>query len=163
MKLLGPTKYPRLNEGTGFVFLLFSVALICALVSYHPLDRSWNTATSGDRRPVNLIGPAGAFTADLLLQAAGLGAFTVPALLLVLAWRWFLSKPIEAQFFKTVGAVSLVLGVCTAFSLGPEWRPFSGTITVGGLVGRLLADWLVSMLNPLGAVLTTGSVIVRSG
>lgn len=162
MKFLGPTKYPRLNEGTGFVFLLVSVALICALISYHPLDPSWNTATSYDIRPVNLIGPAGALVSDFLLQVAGLGAFTIPALLLVLAWRWFSSRPIEAQFFKTFGAISLVLAVCTAFSLGPEWRPFGGTIAAGGMAGRLLADWLVSLLNPLGAVLTTAAAIVLS-
>src|SRR4051812_41108680 len=125
MKILGPTQIPRLNEGIGLVFLALGIALVCALISYHPLDLSWNTATA-DVRPVNLIGRAGAIVSDLLLQIGGLGSFTLPFLLMALGWKWFRSDPIEAQFFKVFGSVTLVLGVCTAFSLGPNWRPFGG-------------------------------------
>src|SRR5918993_383009 len=161
MRFLGPTRYPRLNEGIGLVLLALGVALICSLVSYYPQDPSWNTATS-EVRPLNLIGRAGAHAADAQLQFAGLGAFTIPALLVMLAWKWFRSEPIDAQVIKSIGAVSLVVGVCTAFSLGPQWRPFGGTITAGGLIGNLAADYLDSQFNPLGAVLLTASVIILS-
>ena len=161
MRFLGPTRYPRLNEGIGLVLLALGVALTCALVSYYPQDPSWNTATSGTR-PLNLIGRAGAHAADALLQFAGLGAFTIPALLMLLAWKWFRSELIDAQILKSAGAVALVVGVCTAFSLGPQWRPFGGTIAAGGLIGNLAADYLDSQLNPLGAILLTASVIVLS-
>src|SRR4051812_39012072 len=161
MKFLGPTQYPRLNEGAGLVFLALGIALTCALISYHPLDPSWNTATVAVR-PVNLIGRAGSHVADLLLQIGGLGSFTLPALLVALAWKWFRSDPIEAQFFKVFGAVTLVLAVCTAFSLGPQWRPFGGTIAVGGTLGHLLADCLLLEFNTVGAILITASAIILS-
>jgi S-DNA-T family DNA segregation ATPase FtsK/SpoIIIE len=143
------------------VLLALGIALICALVSYHPLDPSWNTATA-TAHPVNLIGRVGATVSDALLQFGGLGSFTLPFLLVALAWKWFRSDPIEAQFFKVSGAIALVLGVCTAFSLGPQWHPFGGRIAIGGLMGQLLADYLVSELNQLGAILFTGSVIILS-
>jgi DNA segregation ATPase FtsK/SpoIIIE, S-DNA-T family len=161
MRFLGPTRYPRLNEGVGLVLLALGIALTCSLVSYYPHDPSWNTATS-NVRPLNLIGRAGAHASDALLQLAGLGAFTIPALLMMLAWKWFRSDPIEAQLFKVAGAIALVVGVCTAFSLGPQWRPFGGTISAGGLIGNLAADYLDSQLNPLGAVLLTVSVLILS-
>src|SRR6476661_6557950 len=114
MTILGPTRHPRLNEGIGLVYLALGIAIILSLVSYHPADLSWNTV-GGAAKPLNLIGKAGAHVSDLLLQLAGLGAFTVPALLIALAWKWLRSEAIEAQTIKLVGAGALVLGTCTAF------------------------------------------------
>ena len=75
-----------MNEGMGLVLLALGIALTCALVSYHPLDASWDTATAATI-PMNLIGRVGAIAADALLQFAGVGSFTIPLLLVVLAWR----------------------------------------------------------------------------
>jgi S-DNA-T family DNA segregation ATPase FtsK/SpoIIIE len=144
------------------VFLALGIALICSLVSYHPLDPSWNTAAPADVRPLNLIGKVGAHTADLLLQFAGLGAFTIPALLVLMAWKWLRSEPIEAQFIKSVGSGMLVVGVCTALSLAPTWRPFGGTILAGGLLGTVTADYLLANLNSTGAILATAAMLILS-
>ena len=162
MKFLGPTKYPRLNEGMGLVLLALGIALVCALVSYYPQDPSFNTVVKSGVRPLNLIGRVGSYCSDLLLQLAGLGAFTVPALLIGLAWRWFRSEPVDAQLIKVFGGITLLLSVSTAFSLGPEWHPWAGTFTAGGLLGVILADWLTSMVNPLGAALATAASIILS-
>ncbi len=161
MTILGPTRHPRLNEGIGLVFLALGFGIILSLVSYHPADLSWNTVGSA-AKPLNLIGKAGAHVSDLLLQLAGLGAFTVPALLIALAWKWLRSEAIEAQTIKLVGAGALVLGTCTAFSLGPQLRPFGGAVSVGGLVGTLAADYLLANFNTTGAVIATAIIIVLS-
>src|SRR5690606_25101190 len=118
-----PTRHPRLNEGIGFVFLALGFAIILSLISYHPEDLSWNTV-GPDAKPLNLIGKAGAHGSDLLLQLGGLGAFTLPVLLFALSWKWLRSDPITAQMIKLIGAAGLLLGVCTALSLGPEWYAF---------------------------------------
>jgi S-DNA-T family DNA segregation ATPase FtsK/SpoIIIE len=141
------------------VFLAVGVALTLSLISYHPNDPSFNTATS-TVKPDNLIGRVGAHTADLLFQFLGFGAFLFPLLLLVLAWKWLRSEAIEAQVVKVMGSAVLLVAVCTAFSLGPEWRPFGGVIVAGGLIGTLSAAYLVSMLNPTGAVLATAATVV---
>jgi DNA segregation ATPase FtsK/SpoIIIE, S-DNA-T family len=161
MKLLGPTRHPRLNEGIGIVYLGLGVALTLSLISYHPEDPSWNTATSVIK-PLNLIGKFGAHAADALLQLAGMGAFTLPVLLFGLAWKWLRSEPIEAQWIKASGSVVLVLAVCTGFSLGPQWRPFGSAVTAGGLVGTLLADTLLAEFNMTGTVILTLSTIILS-
>ena len=161
MTILGPTRHPRLNEGIGFVYLALGIAIILSLVSYHPADLSWNTVGISVK-PLNLIGKAGAHASDLLLQLGGLGAFTVPVLLFALAWKWLRSEAIEAQIIKIIGASVFVLGACTAFSLGPQWLPFGGAICAGGLVGTLLADYLLSNFNTTGAILVTASSLILS-
>jgi DNA segregation ATPase FtsK/SpoIIIE, S-DNA-T family len=161
MTILGPTRHPRLNEGIGFVYLALGIAIILSLVSYNPADLSWNTVGTS-AKPLNLIGKAGAHASDLLLQLAGLGAFTVPVLLFALAWKWLRSEAIAAQVIKLIGASAFVLGVCTAFSLGPQWHPFAGAVSAGGLIGTLCADYLLSNFNATGAILVTASGLILS-
>jgi S-DNA-T family DNA segregation ATPase FtsK/SpoIIIE len=161
LKLLGPTRHVRLNEAGAVVFLACGLLFVLSLISYHPQDLSFNTAAAPGR-PLNLIGRFGSHLADLSLQSLGLGSFGFPFLLLALAWKWLRSEPIDAQIIKVIGSVVFVLALCTGFALGPEWRPFSGTITAGGLFGMLLADYLVSAVNSTGAVLITCAVIVLS-
>ena len=160
MTILGPTRYPRLNEGIGLVYLALGIAIVLSLVSYHPTDISWNTVAANPGKPLNLIGKAGAHTADILLQLGGLGAFMLPVLLFALAWKWLRSEPIGAQTIKLIGSTALVLGACTAFSLGPEWRPFGGAIAAGGLIGGILSDVLLSNFNATGAFLVTAMGLV---
>ncbi len=161
MTILGPTRHPRLNEGIGLVYLALGIAIILSLVSYRPADLSWNTV-GVTAKPLNLIGKAGAHASDLLLQLAGLGAFTVPVLLFALAWKWLRSEAIDAQVVKLTGASALIFGACTAFSLGPQWHPFGGAISAGGVIGTLLADYLISNFNTTGAILITASGLILS-
>ncbi|MEO8131310.1 MAG: DNA translocase FtsK 4TM domain-containing protein, partial [Bryobacteraceae bacterium] len=151
----------RLNEGMAVVFLLLGLCFILSLASYHQQDGSFDTATV-DVRPLNLIGKAGSHVADLTLQLLGLASFAIPVLLLALAWKWLRSEPIDSQLVKVAGSVTLILGVCSALSLGPDWRPFAGTVLPGGLLGLLLADYLVSILNPTGAVLLNAACLTLS-
>src|SRR6476469_11146128 len=109
MTILGPTRHPRLNEGIGLVYLALGIAIILSLVSYRPADLSWNTVGIA-AKPLNLIGKAGAHASDLLLQLGGLGAFTVPALLFGLAWKWLRSEKIAAQTIKIIGGLGLLIG-----------------------------------------------------
>ena len=49
MKILGPTRFHRLNEAGGLVFLFTGFFLILCLISYHPQDPSWNSVTGATR------------------------------------------------------------------------------------------------------------------
>ena len=161
MKLLGPTQNKRLNEAIAFVFLFLGLAIMLSLISYSALDPSWNTAT-GVTRPSNLMGRFGAHLSDLCFQFFGLSSFAIPALILLLAWKWMQSKPIEAAGVKVGGAFLFVLGTCTCFSLAPSARALSGSIPAGGLFGIVLADSLVFYLNFTGAALITATILVVS-
>jgi S-DNA-T family DNA segregation ATPase FtsK/SpoIIIE len=161
MKYLGPTAHPRLNEAVAVVFLFAGLFVFFSLVSYHPLDASLNTAT-GVVKPINLTGRVGAYVSDFWLQTLGLGAYAIPLLILLLGWKWIQSSAIDSPWAKTVGALMLVAATCTALSLGPAWKPVSGVIPAGGLVGSVLADFLVSSMNLMGAALFTAACWIVS-
>jgi S-DNA-T family DNA segregation ATPase FtsK/SpoIIIE len=154
MKYLGPTQYRRLNEVASILFLIAGLFIFFGLVSYHPLDPSWNTV-SGAAKPINLTGRVGAFFADFFLQTLGLGAYAIPGLILLLGWMWSRSAPIEAQWAKVIGAVTFLLATCTAFGFASSWTPITGGLPAGGLIGSVLADYLISSMNLTGAALFT--------
>jgi S-DNA-T family DNA segregation ATPase FtsK/SpoIIIE len=161
MKILGPTRFHRLNEAGGLVFLFTGFFFILCLISYHPQDPSWNSVTSAARAH-NLIGLAGSYTADLCFQLLGLSAFSMPVLLWMMAWKWIRSDAIPAATVKVIGAAVLFLSVSTALSIRPFWRPWNGAFSAGGVVGILIADALLSSLNLMGTVLLTGICLILS-
>jgi S-DNA-T family DNA segregation ATPase FtsK/SpoIIIE len=156
MNYLGPTRYARLNEAVAFLFLIAGLFVFFGLVSYHPLDPSWNTVTGG-AKPVNLTGRVGAFFADFFLQTLGLGAYAVPVLILLLGWMWIRSAPIEAQWAKVLGAAMFLASTCTALGFASTWQPLPASIPAGGLLGMVLAGYLISSMNLTGAALFTAA------
>jgi S-DNA-T family DNA segregation ATPase FtsK/SpoIIIE len=161
MKILGPTRFPRLNEAGGLVYLFTGLFLILCLVSYHPEDPSWNSVSSAARAH-NLTGLAGSYIADLCFQLLGMSAFSLPVLLWLLAWQWLRSAPIQAAGVKVFGSVMFFLSISTALSIHRFWHPWNGAFSAGGVVGILLADSLTSRLNVTGTVLLTGICLILS-
>jgi S-DNA-T family DNA segregation ATPase FtsK/SpoIIIE len=161
MSLLSPTSRPRLNEITGVLLLSAALLFWLSLLSYQYQDGSWNTA-AGEVRPHNLVGPLGARLADLTLQTFGLAAFVFPVLLLLLAWKWMRSEPMEAAWVKGFGSALFVLSMSTALSLLPDWRIFGGSIPAGGLTGVLLAGRLRDVMNITGAVVFALTCLIVS-
>jgi S-DNA-T family DNA segregation ATPase FtsK/SpoIIIE len=160
MKIFGPSSRTRLNEAIGVVCLVTGLVTILSLASYNSFDPSFNTANPA--RPQNLIGYPGSYFADFCYQVLGFGSFVAPALLFLLGVKWFRSQPFDAPWIRVIGSTVLLLGTCTALSLGPEWRPFGGVILAGGLAGMVLADFLVESLNLTGAILATATAIFLS-
>jgi hypothetical protein len=83
-------------------------------------------------------------------------------LLWMLAWKWIRCEDIEAASVKILGTVLLFSSVSAALSIGPAWRPWSGTFSAGGMLGLLLADALRASLNRTGAVLLTSVSLIVS-
>jgi S-DNA-T family DNA segregation ATPase FtsK/SpoIIIE len=153
MKYLGPTSHPRLNEAVAFVFLAIGLTVFISLISYYPLDPSFNTVT-GAAKVSNLIGRFGASISDLLLQCFGLAAYAIPALILMLGYKWIRSSAIESPWTKILGGAMLICSTGAAFGL-TTWRPISGQIQAGGMAGSIVADYLISVMNLTGAFLLT--------
>jgi S-DNA-T family DNA segregation ATPase FtsK/SpoIIIE len=150
-----------LNEAGALVFLFAGLFFSLSLVSYHPQDPSWNSA-SGALRAHNLTGLAGSYTSDLCLQVLGLSAFAIPVLLWMLAWRWVRSAEINAPLIKVFGSGLLLLSICAGLSLLPSWHPWNGAFSAGGILGVLLADSLTASLNLTGAALLTSICLILS-
>ncbi len=161
MRILGPTRFSRLNEAGGLVYLFTGLFLMLSLISYHPQDPSWNSVT-GVTHAQNLTGLAGSYTADLCFQLLGLSAFSLPVLLWLLAWKWIRSASIEAAGVKVFGSVVLFLSISTALSIRPFFHPWNGAFSSGGVIGILIAASLMSSLNVAGTVLLTGICLILS-
>jgi DNA segregation ATPase FtsK/SpoIIIE, S-DNA-T family len=159
MNIFGPTRFRRMNEAVGLVFLFAGLFFILCLISYHPQDPSWNSV-SGSGRAHNLTGVVGSHIADLAFQLVGLGAFGIPVLLWTLAWKWMRSERTPAAAVKGFGVVLLFLSISTALSIGPVWRPWSGAFSAGGVLGMLIAGSLLASLNLAGAVLLTAISLI---
>ncbi len=158
---ISPTQHKRFNEAVGLVLLSLGLFLWLSLLSYQSQDPSWNT-TTGPGRPLNLTGYPGSYVADLLLEIFGLAAFLFPVLASILAWKWLRSEAFEAPAAKLMGSVAFLLSLGTAFAFAPDWRLFGGTIPLGGALGVLTADYLISSLNTAGAILLDATVLILS-
>jgi len=162
VRLFTPTGNRRLNELVGFVCLATSVLLLLSLISYSPLDDSFNVAGPAMARAGsttrNWIGPFGAHLSDLLFQGFGFAVFLLPMGLALFGARWFRSRAIPAPVVKACGFLLLVLSVAALFAITgvPSVRSL---LPPGGLAGTLLANMLRAAFNPLGASLVATSAV----
>jgi DNA segregation ATPase FtsK/SpoIIIE, S-DNA-T family len=156
-----PTANRRLNELIGFLVLVFATLLFLALVSYSPLDPSFNTAaTPPAGRPAhNWIGVFGAVASDLTLQGLGVAAFLIPFYLVMYSIRWFRSRPINSPYAKTLGCMALLVFVAGFLGLPPWSFRWMGAVPAEGLLGRIVADGLIHYFNVVGAYLICVAMI----
>jgi DNA segregation ATPase FtsK/SpoIIIE, S-DNA-T family len=163
VRVLTPTENKRFNEMIGFVGLSLAVLLALSLLSYSPLDASFNVSAAppGSGPARNWIGPVGAHTADLFFQLAGYGAFLFPIGMFLVAMRWFRSQLMVAPSAKLVGWSLLLLSLSAEMTLihMPDVR---GALPAGGLLGKLLAQGLRAALNPVGANLVSIATLLTA-
>jgi S-DNA-T family DNA segregation ATPase FtsK/SpoIIIE len=154
-RVFTPTPNRRLNELVGFLALVSAILLVLSLISYSPLDPSWNTAASdGGSHPThNWIGLVGATISDLALQIFGVSIFLIPIFLLLYALRWFRSRLITSAWAKTLGAAGFVAFVSGLIGLLPWHFKWQSAVPAEGLIGRIVADALIHYLNVVGAYL----------
>jgi S-DNA-T family DNA segregation ATPase FtsK/SpoIIIE len=152
VRLLTPTENRRLNELIGFLGITLAVLLALALLSYSPHDASFNvSAQTPEVHPArNWIGPAGAYSADLLFQILGYAAFVLPMGIFALGLRWFRSRPLDSALAGLMGYALWILSLPALLSLWriPEVRD---AIPPGGMLGGLIASWLEHAFNSVGA------------
>jgi len=160
MNVSSSTRYPRLGEAGGILFLVFGLLVWLSLVSYHPEDPSLNTASAGHAK--NLIGIAGAYASDLMIQAFGLLAYLFPVALLTAAWRWVRARPVDAAAVKCAGWMLFILAGCAGLEIVPRWRLFGGAVASGGVAGQVAGAALVSMFNVTGAIIVVCAAILAS-
>ena len=159
-----PTGNRRLNELIGFLMCVSALLLFLALVSYSPLDPSWNSASvlTGSHAARNWIGVVGAYTADALLQFFGVGAFLLVIFPAMLGARWFRSMKVQSPLAKTLGAVWLVMFLPALLALLPGQMRWKGVIPAEGLMGRVLGDFLIHYLNIVGAYIVCATILALS-
>jgi S-DNA-T family DNA segregation ATPase FtsK/SpoIIIE len=156
-----PTNSRRLNELTGFLLCVFALLLFLALVSYSPLDPSFNSASvlTETHAARNWIGVVGASISDLLLQFFGIGAFLLPIFPALLGAKWFHSRPIQSPLAKGVGGVWMLVFVPGFMALLPGHLRWLHVIPMEGLLGRVVGDFMIHYVNLVGAYILCASLL----
>src|SRR5450755_2409701 len=156
-----PTGNRRLNELVGFLMCVSALLLFLALVSYSPLDPSWNSASvlTGSHAARNWIGVVGAFTADMMLQFFGIGAFLLVIFPAMLGARWFRSMKVQSPLAKCLGGIWLAMFVPAMLALLPGHLRWMSVIPIEGLLGRVVGDVLIHYLNIIGAYIVCITVL----
>src|SRR5579871_1742472 len=156
-----PTGNRRLNELVGFLMCVSALLLFLALVSYSPLDPSWNSASglTDAHAARNWIGVVGAYTADAFLQFFGIGAFLLIIFPAMLGVRWFRSMKVQSPLAKSLGGIWLAMFIPAMLALLPGQLRWQHVIPIEGLLGRVIGDFLIHYLNLVGAYIVCVTIL----
>lgn len=161
MKLDILTRFPRLQELTGFVCLSGAAALTIALATHNPGDPSFNTSTPLNP-PENAIGVFGAHVSDLCFQVLGIAAWLLPLIAAMVGWQWMRLRSVRSPLERVAGysLMTACLAAATAV-VAPAYSVQDG-YAAGGVAGHLLATTLTGALNPIGTLLLLATLLVIS-
>jgi len=152
----------RRSELLGFLVAVAGLLVLLSLASYLPEDPSLNTSAGPGAATLNWVGPAGAYSADLLFQALGWVAYLIPMLLVVVGSRLLLVRPFATPKTKAAGAILLVASLSALLELFPYTPAVRGLIHGSGMLGYLAAAGLVQTFNHVGAGIVAATVFLSS-
>jgi DNA segregation ATPase FtsK/SpoIIIE, S-DNA-T family len=162
--VLTPTRHRRLNELIGLIVLVAAALLFLSLLSYHSTDPSFDTVGSyvTGRPAHNWVGLVGANFSDLLLQIEGIAAFCFPVYLGALGYTWMRSQPTGSPKTKIAGLVLFSIFASALAALLPGHMHWANAVPIEGLIGRLVADELITYLNFPGACVVAITLVAIS-
>ncbi len=97
----------RLAEVFGIIFFGLSIFLFGLLISYSPLDPSFNNIT--DQEPLNIFGITGASIADISIQIFGSASYLFLFFLLTWAYRLIIFKKLPFLAINFFAAIISIL------------------------------------------------------
>jgi S-DNA-T family DNA segregation ATPase FtsK/SpoIIIE len=143
------------NDIAGFVFLGAGLLLLLAQLSF---DRNDVRSNAVPPNPTihNWIGPAGAYTANVLFFLFGAGAFAVPIFFFAFGLAnlvEFLAYIRRRKVWATILFFSL-LGLFDVYSTSFETlRHNINSAWAGGLLGHVMNDWIFGHFGKPGATI----------
>jgi S-DNA-T family DNA segregation ATPase FtsK/SpoIIIE len=148
----------------GLILLVAAGLLLLALVSYTPSDPSFNTVggAAGKHPAHNWTGLAGAYVADLLLQALGVAVIFIPLVLGRIGVSWMRSRAVGSTAAKSLGLALWLVFAPAAIALLPGDLLWRSAVPIAGIEGHILADALVHVVNLPGAILICGLMVALS-
>jgi DNA segregation ATPase FtsK/SpoIIIE, S-DNA-T family len=153
---LDPVFARALREAAFWLLAALSLVLLIALASYDASDRSFSY-TGEPGQVGNLIGPLGAWVADMMLTLFGWPSFLFPIAIAFSAWVGLKRKVDEPGQGRTTIALRVTgLVIALAASCGLATLHFAaGTLHAGagGVLGDLVGETLAGIASGLGATL----------
>ncbi len=153
---LDPVFARALREAAFWLLAALALVLLIALSSYDASDRSFSY-TGEPGQVGNLIGPLGAWIADVLFTLFGWPAFLFPVAIAFSAWIGLKRAPNDpGQGRSTIALRVIGLVIALATSCGLAALHFSGGSLHtggGGVLGSLVGGNLAGIASLLGATL----------
>jgi len=153
---LGAIVIRALRESALLVLGAAALVLLLALITFDPTDPSFSS-TGDAARVHNLIGPAGAWLADLFLFLFGAPSFLFPVMLGLAGWALFRpAQPVDRATrttlaFRLIGFVLTLATTAGIATLHFSARRYQNT--AGGILGDLVGHGLERGFGYLGATL----------
>lgn len=145
----------RVMEVGMIISCAVSFFILVALATFHPADPGWSQA--GLQPDVkNMVGPVGAYVADVLLFIFGITAYLVPFVLAFMGWFIFLHiKSLTELDYLTIalrliGILLLVFGFTGIASI--NFDDFY-SVSAGGAMGDIISNALIPHFSFVGSVL----------
>jgi S-DNA-T family DNA segregation ATPase FtsK/SpoIIIE len=163
---LSPTDFKlrvrrRLAEVFGGGLILFGIALVIAILSYHHEDPSLNSASAAKAK--NILGILGAYWADLGLQIFGVAALVPGFILTAWGWRLLSKKGLQFVWLRILASIFGIIFGAVAVSLiaPPEaWPLRTGA---GGIAGHALLSLIIDLVMPLNFAYIEVCTVTLSG
>ncbi|GAB4237743.1 MAG: DNA translocase FtsK 4TM domain-containing protein [Acidobacteriota bacterium] len=140
----------RGREIAGLVCLVFFVLSLLALLSFHAMDPSWNTAGPGTQYQ-NAVGRVGAHLADFFLQLLGLVGFAAPIPLLIVGVKLIAGWELREPVLKAFGFLALLAAAAGLFHLAWPADRAIWELAPGGVMGALVAQATTWAVGRIGA------------
>ncbi|MGB8992112.1 MAG: DNA translocase FtsK 4TM domain-containing protein [Desulfobaccales bacterium] len=154
----------RLGQEMAALLLLgLAGFFLLALGSHSPADPQGFMGIGKAATVNNAAGKGGALVAAYCIWGLGLAAFWLPLMFLGLAWQSHHEGLEDLGWPQTVSALGVLLASAGLLSLGWPAITWGGELMYGGGgLGKLIAGALRAGLNPLGAALALGLVLLLS-
>src|SRR5512140_351661 len=152
----------RAAEIAGVSCLALALFLLLALLSYNPLDPSLRHYYGPDSVSTrNLTGFVGSYIADTLLWVVGLGIVWLPAVLLMVALRYFREPQFRIGAAVATGTIGLVFATSGLFGLLiGNVQIYGSPLDTGGLLGIFTARLLDAHLSLAGSLIVLFLVMI---
>lgn len=123
------------------------------MYSFNPSDPTFNQAVSSGWKVKNLIGPAGSYSAGLLVEMFGVGSWLIPFYCLYVGLSGFITR-FRLPWWRWTGMVMLFICLL-AWSSHPWFSSVQTSFVIqhGGFIGQIISKWSFQYLKPVGAFL----------
>lgn len=155
----------QFERDAAFILILGgSSFLMLALVFFQPLENwLYSSVAATAIHSTNLTGPAGNSLAGALLFYMGLSAFTLPVLLLQLAWQMRSGALRQSIVPVLVGWLTLLISLMPILSLLQPTLPIRGIgLASGGALGAALSAGLTDNAGSIGSYIILWTALVTS-
>lgn len=144
----------------GILWLCFSIFLALSLFTYNPQDPSFNTA-GVNMEVMNACGYIGSFLSDLLYQVFGYSSWLIVLLLFQKTYFQFIGKQSKNYRLQVLMLATFLITTSSLLALYfPETKIFENHILIGGIVGEVFSQALMTAANFYGAGLILWSFAV---